>query len=68
VGGGMARVIVQVEIRKEFGATAPWPTEWFSREVEILLGLEELALHPTKLEMLNGRQIIWGDFFCIGPG
>ena len=31
----MAKVIVPQEIRDEFGATAPWPEERYSGEVDI---------------------------------
>ena len=53
----MAKVIVPQEIRNEFGAKAPWPEERYSGEVDILLGLEELALHPTKIEMRSNLGI-----------
>ena len=53
----MAKVMVPQEIRDEFGATAPWPEERFSGEVDILLGLEELALHPTRIEMQGNLGI-----------
>ena len=53
----MAKVIVPQEIRDEFGATAPWPEERYSGEVDILLGLEELALHPTRIEMKGNLGI-----------
>ena len=39
------------EIRDEFKDTTPRPESRFSGEVEILLGLEELALHPSRIEL-----------------
>ena len=42
---------VPKEIRDEFKDTTPWPESRFSGEVEILLGLEELALHPSRIEL-----------------
>ena len=53
----MAKVMVPQEIREEFGATAPWPEVRCSGEVDILLGLEELALHPTKIQMQDNLGI-----------
>ena len=34
-----------------FKDTTPWPESRFSGEVEILIGLEELALHPSRIEL-----------------
>ena len=46
----VAKVEVPDEIRKEFQSTTPWPESRHSGEVDILLGLEELALHPILVE------------------
>ena len=50
----MAKVNVPSGIREEFKDTTPWPESRFSGELEILIGSEELALHPSRIE-LNGN-------------
>jgi hypothetical protein len=40
----MTKVKVPEEIRAEFSASAKWPTDRYHGEIEILLGIEELAL------------------------
>ena len=42
----MAQVKVPEELRKSFKNSTPWPAERYAGEVEILIGMEELAIHP----------------------
>ena len=53
----MAKVNIPEHIRQEFSLSTPWPTTRFSGEVEILLGLEELSLHPSPVERVGNLGI-----------
>ena len=53
----MAKVKVPGEIRSEFGKETPWPSKRFAGEVDILLGLEELALHPRNIEIVGNLGV-----------
>ena len=46
----VTKVEVPDEIMKELQSTTPWPESRHSGEVDILLGLEELAIHPNLVE------------------
>ena len=53
----MAAVSIPEHIRQEFSMSTPWPTSRFSGEIEILLGLEELSLHPSQVERVGNLGI-----------
>ena len=53
----MAEVEIPEEIRSEFGEEASWPSKRFAGEVDILLGLEELALHPRNIKIVGNLGI-----------
>ena len=41
----------------EFRKDTPWPSTRFHGEVDILLGLEELALHPRDVEVVGNLGV-----------
>ena len=53
----MTKVTVPEEIRGEFSASADWPADRYHGEIEILLGIEELALQPKRLEIRGNLGI-----------
>ena len=53
----MAKVVVPPEIKDEFETATQWPEARFSGEVDILLGLEELALRPIRVELRGNLGI-----------
>ena len=46
----MSAVSISEQIRQEFSPSTKWPESRFSGDIEILLGMEELSLHPTLIE------------------
>ena len=46
----MAAVSISEQIRQEFSPSTTWPESRFSGEIDILLGMEELSLHPILIE------------------
>jgi hypothetical protein len=53
----MAKVVVPPGIKDEFETATQWPEARFSGEVDILLGLEELALRPIRVELRGNLGI-----------
>jgi hypothetical protein len=53
----MTKVTVPEEIRGEFSASADWPADRYNGEIEILLGIEELALQLKRLEIRGNLGI-----------
>ena len=58
----LAQVVVPDEIRLEYSQTTPWPSERYSGEVEILIGMEELAIHPRLLEIQGTLGVFQSNF------
>ena len=53
----MARVGIPEHLKEAFSRKEHWPTERFSGEIGILLGIEELALHPDRLDIVDNLGI-----------
>jgi hypothetical protein len=58
----LGQVEVPDEIRLEYSLTTPWPSERYSGEVEILIGMEELAIHPRLIEMQGTLGVFKSSF------
>ena len=53
----MAKVHIPQEIREEFKAGTSWPESRFSGEIDILLGIEELSIHPNRKEIVGNLGV-----------
>ena len=53
----MAKVRIPEHLKEAFSREENWPRERFSGEIGILLGIEELALHPDRLDMVDNLGI-----------
>ena len=53
----MAKVGIPEHLKEAFSSKENWPTERFSGEIGILLGIEELALHPDRLDIVENLGI-----------
>ena len=58
----LGQVDVPEEIRLEYSETMPWPSERYSGEVEILIGMEELAIHPRLIELQGTLGVFKSSF------
>ena len=58
----LAQVVVPDEIRLEYSQTTPWPGKIYSGEVEILISMEELAIHPRLLEIQGTLGVFQSNF------
>ena len=52
----MAEVQIPQEIREEFKVGTSWPKSRFSGEIDILLGIEELSIHPNRIEIVGNPR------------
>ena len=50
-------VTIPGEIREEFSASATWPEDRYHGKIEILLGIEELAIQPESMENVGNLGI-----------
>ena len=53
----MAKVEIPEKLRKTSTSKHHWPEERFHGEIDILLGIEELELHPRRLDIVGNLVI-----------
>ena len=53
----MAAVEIPEDIKYEFNERTPWPERRVTGEVDILLGWEEMALHPRDVEVVGNLGV-----------
>ena len=53
----MSAVDVPDDLRSGFNKDTPWPETRVSGDIDILIGMEELALHPTQLDIQDNLGI-----------
>ena len=53
----MARVDISESIKSEFTKQREWPDSRYSGEIGIMLGIEELSLHPKRIDIVGNLGI-----------
>ena len=53
----MAEVDIPEELKRLFRKGSDWPSARFHGEIDILLGIEELALHPKRIDIVDNLGI-----------
>ena len=53
----IAKVKIPEHLKEAFSKREHWPSHRFSGEIGILLGIEELALHPDRLDIIENLGI-----------
>ena len=53
----MAQVDIPEKLRNMFSNKADWPQQRYHGDIEILLGIEELALHPRRIDIVGNLGI-----------